>query len=63
MFYARLSLDLHQKDLSKKDPVKIAHTIQKESSPWALVDDTFMIHSFGHLDGIPRFTIRTCGRW
>ena len=51
MFYARLSLDLHQKDLSKKDPVKIANTIQKESSPWSLVDDTFMIHSFGHLDG------------
>ena len=42
---------IDQKDLSKKDPVKIANTIQKESSPWSLVDDTFMIHSFGHLDG------------
>jgi len=51
MFYARLSLDLHQKDMSKKDPVKIAHDIQLACSPWAPVDDTFMIHSFGHLDG------------
>lgn len=51
MFYARLSLDLHQRDMSKKDPVKIANDIQIECSPWSPVDDTFMIHSFGHLDG------------
>ena len=51
MFYARLSLDLHNKDMSKKDPVKVANDIQKDASPWQIVDDTFMLHSFGHLDG------------
>jgi len=51
MFYARLSLDLHNKDMSKKDPIKVANDIQKDASPWQVVDDTFMLHSFGHLDG------------
>ncbi|MEM7589727.1 MAG: M3 family metallopeptidase [Myxococcota bacterium] len=53
MFYAALSLQLHQQDLAaaKTDLLTVLQQLQKRYSPFAYVPDTYFHLSFGHLGG------------
>jgi thimet oligopeptidase len=50
MFYAALSLEFHDRDPKGLDTTELMKQLQREYSPFAYVDDTFMHYSFGHLD-------------
>ncbi len=51
MFYAALSLELHDRDPAGLDTTEAVKRLQARYAPFAYVDDTFMQYSFGHLDG------------
>ncbi len=51
MFYARLSLDLYNRDPKGLDLNELTRTIQNSYTKFAFVDGTHMAASFGHLNG------------
>ena len=51
MFYAGLSLNLHNRDPKGLDADKLVAEIQAKYSPYKMVDGTHMQASFGHLNG------------
>jgi thimet oligopeptidase len=51
MFYAALSLQLHQTDPAGIDPLDVERATMERHTPFAHVPDTYMHLSFGHLDG------------
>jgi len=51
MFYAAVSLEFYDRDPKGIDTTGLMRQLQKEYSPFAYVDDTFMQYAFGHLDG------------
>lgn len=51
MFYAAVSLNFYNRDISTFQPLTLMKNLQKKYTPFAYVDDTYMYLSFGHLDG------------
>jgi len=51
MFYAGLSLNLHNRDPKGLDADKVVEQIQAKYSPYKMVEGTHMQASFGHLNG------------
>jgi thimet oligopeptidase len=51
MFYAALSLNLHNRDPKSLDSTKLMAELQEKYTPFKYVDGTYMHESFGHLDG------------
>jgi thimet oligopeptidase len=51
LFYAALSLELHQRDPAGLDPLAVERETQHRHTPYRYLDGTWMHLSFGHLDG------------
>jgi len=51
MFYAALSLDLHNRDPKELDTTKMVAQLQEQYTPFHYVPGTYFHESFGHLDG------------
>jgi len=51
MFYASLSLQLHQRDPQTLDVPRLVAELQEKMTPYAFVDGTFFEQSFTHLNG------------
>ncbi|MGC9225145.1 MAG: M3 family metallopeptidase [Terracidiphilus sp.] len=51
LYYATLSLDLHDRDVAAVDPDAVARELYKGFQPWTWLEGNRMYASFGHLTG------------
>ncbi len=51
IFYAALSLEYHNTDPSKLDPMKLLKKVQKDYNPYPFEKGTYVYANFGHLEG------------